>query len=198
MGKKSRNPRKNNKKIEALFAKSAAIDKAEGKMHEVLTEAKSKLKLAKSKLKEFIIHKNKHKIKLNPNSTKHLKILIELWNNDKDASTGYYFNMKKHTTQINGQIKDEALNKLWRNYIHSICAARCVLMNFEYLLGREMSKLKPAEQEVLLEAWEVTPDATICCGCHQSIQGHGHNGRPLYQGQVCDVCNQEVILHRLG
>ena len=47
-------------------------------------------------------------------------------------------------------------------------------------------------------AREVTPDTTVCCGCRQSIHGHGHNGRPLYQGQVCDVCNEEVILHRLG
>jgi hypothetical protein len=42
------------------------------------------------------------------------------------------------------------------------------------------------------------PDTTVCCGCRQRIHGHGHNGRPLYQGQVCDVCNEEVILHRLG
>ena len=136
MGKKSRNPRKNNKKKFAMSDQqiNTFADK-KSKINDVHIKAMSQLKLAKSKLKEFIIYKNKHKIKLDPKPTKHLKLLIELWNNDEDADIEYYFNMKNHTTQINGQIKNEALTKLWRNYIETICGARCVLLEFNHLVN---------------------------------------------------------------
>ena len=29
------------------------------------------------------------------------------------------------------------------------------------------------------------------------IQGHGHNGRPLVDGLVCDSCNPYVIKYRM-
>ena len=130
MYKKSRNSHKIDKKMEPEHDAQRTA-----KIHEVFTEATSQLKLAKRKLKEFIIHKNKNKIKLDATPTEHLKILIKLWNNNKDVNNQYYFDMKKHTTQINGQIKDEALKILWHNYLETICGARCVLLEFNHLVN---------------------------------------------------------------
>lgn len=84
---------------------------------ELFTDIKLKIKTTKNKFKEFIKYKNENNIKLNDEITKHLKILIELWNNNKDANIEYYFIMKEHHSHIYCQIEDVELKKLWEDYI---------------------------------------------------------------------------------
>lgn len=83
----------------------------------LLTDVQFKIKTTKNKLKEFIKYKNENKIKFNDEMTEHLKILIELWNNNKNANIEYYFNMKEHHSFINCQIEDVELKQLWEDYI---------------------------------------------------------------------------------
>ncbi len=33
--------------------------------------------------------------------------------------------------------------------------------------------------------------------CQATIEGHGHNARPLYDGRCCDSCNARVQSFRL-
>ena len=52
----------------------------------------------------------------------HLKILIELWKNNKCKEANninYYYNMKNHHSYINGRITDKNLDDLWLDYIKS-------------------------------------------------------------------------------
>ena len=36
-----------------------------------------------------------------------------------------------------------------------------------------------------------------CTNCEQPITGHGNNGAPLFDGEVCDNCNSLVIAARM-
>lgn len=33
-----------------------------------------------------------------------------------------------------------------------------------------------------------------CAICEEDIEGHGHNGAPVTEGRVCDLCNQFIVL----
>ena len=33
-----------------------------------------------------------------------------------------------------------------------------------------------------------------CAICEEDIEGHGHNGAPVTDGRVCDLCNQFIVL----
>ena len=37
-----------------------------------------------------------------------------------------------------------------------------------------------------------------CTICKDMIEGHGHNGDPLVNGQVCNGCNWKVIRERIS
>lgn len=37
----------------------------------------------------------------------------------------------------------------------------------------------------------------VCVMCQQTYDGYGNNGMPLIEGNVCDVCNFQVILFRM-
>ena len=38
-----------------------------------------------------------------------------------------------------------------------------------------------------------------CAICEEDIEGHGHNGAPVTDGRVCDLCNQFIVIpKRIG
>jgi hypothetical protein len=39
---------------------------------------------------------------------------------------------------------------------------------------------------------------TPCAVCRRPFSGPGHNGWPLTNGRVCDVCNRVVLVARVG
>jgi len=93
----------------------------------------SDIKKTKRKLTEVIKYINETKINLGPEINEHLKNLIKLWNNNFDADTEYYMNMKEHHSYINGQIENDILNKLWMDYIGNSSELRINLMKLNHL-----------------------------------------------------------------
>lgn len=106
---------------------------------DLFIDVKFKIKTTKNKFKELINYKNKHNIKLNDEITEHLKKLIELWNNNKDANIEYYFNMKQHHTYINCQIENIELKQLWEDYIKSGLELRTNLIFLNEYLKNKMT-----------------------------------------------------------
>ena len=38
-----------------------------------------------------------------------------------------------------------------------------------------------------------------CAICEEDIEGYGHNGAPVTDGRVCDLCNQFIVIpKRIG
>jgi len=102
------------------------------------SDSMSKIKKTKIKFSNFIKYKNENKIELSPKITKHLKILIKLWNNNENANIEYYFNMKEHHSYITGELSEksnEELNKLWDDYIMSGLQFRPLLLQLNHILS---------------------------------------------------------------
>ena len=93
----------------------------------------SDIKKTKRKLTEVIKYINETKIIVGPIINEQLKILIKLWNNNSNADTEYYINMKTQHSFISGQIENEALNKLWMDYIVNSSELRNNLMKLNQL-----------------------------------------------------------------
>ena len=98
----------------------------------------SEIKATKSKFKKIIKFINENKQindQLSGEIKNHLRHLIKLWQNNNDANidnnhinADYYFQMKEHHSHINGMIKDENLNKMWKDYLVSGMEFRVKLM----------------------------------------------------------------------
>ena len=74
---------------------------------------------------EFVNYLNNNKIVLNESIREHLKVLIDLWNCNKDVKDlNYYFRMKYHHHYINGKIENKELADIWKKYITSGLEAR--------------------------------------------------------------------------
>ena len=103
----------------------------------VYSDVMLKIKITKNKYIEFIKYKNTYNIKLNAEITEHLKKLIELWNNNRDANMEYYFNMKKHHSYINCKIEDIVLKQLWDDYIKLGLNLRTQLIVLNNLISQQ-------------------------------------------------------------
>ena len=95
----------------------------------------AQIKTSKRCLSSVIKYINEHHIKLDNEISKHLKILIGLWNNDKNADMEYYYNMKVHHSHINGQISDPILTDLWNGYIQSGSLLRVTMLKMTHLMS---------------------------------------------------------------
>lgn len=95
---------------------------------ELFANIEIKINITKNNFKAFIKHINEKKIKLNNEINIHIKKLIELWNNNKNADIEYYFSMKNHHSYINDKIKNITLDELWNKYIYSCLDLRTELL----------------------------------------------------------------------
>lgn len=68
-----------------------------------------------------------------PEMNTHLKILIQMWNNNNDANIEYYFRLKEHHEYINGKIQHPMVKDIWDDYILRCCDFRCKLLQLNDL-----------------------------------------------------------------
>jgi hypothetical protein len=107
-------------------------------------------KILKSKFKTIIktINANLEISRLiTPDMSTHLKALIELWNNDKDANMDYYWKFKEHHPHITGQIEHAMFVKLWDEYIQDGMSLRCKLTSWNHKLHQIHNSSPYREQQ---------------------------------------------------
>ena len=115
------------------------MDNIRQEASQLYNKTMSDIKISKSKFCKIIKNINQNaefKSQLTPEMNEHLKNLIELWNNNKDANIEYYFTMKKHHSYINGKIENEMLKNMWDDYIKSTCEFRTQLLKLNYLCNQ--------------------------------------------------------------
>ena len=98
---------------------------------ELYNETMLDIRQAKSKFSKIITTINKDvdiRSLFTPEMNSHLKHLIEMWRNNKNANTEYYFKLKEHHLHINNKIQNIPFKHMWTDYISSCCAFRCKLL----------------------------------------------------------------------
>ena len=112
---------------------------------ELYYQTMTHIKKTKCKLTNVIKYINETKINLGLDINEHLKKLIKLWNNNSNADTEYYVNMKEHHSYINGKIENEILNKLWMDYIVYSSELRVKLMKLNHLCSELQENKKKSD-----------------------------------------------------
>ena len=101
---------------------------------DIYLESMDRLKEAKQKFKDFIVHKNSRRFMLADDITTHLSALVEMWNDTPTSGTDHYFAMKDHHIHITGRIDDPELRSKWDAYMMRAAEARSLLMYTNHMI----------------------------------------------------------------
>jgi hypothetical protein len=104
------------------------------KRNELYNETMLEIKKTKAQFR-MIIDTINHSAELRnlftPDMHMHLKILIEMWRNNKDADVDFYMKFKEHHIHINNKINNPMFESMWKEYVIGCCRFRSKLLFLE-------------------------------------------------------------------